>query len=337
LSIKALQVQGLPHARIVILIEASEESGSVHLEDYITYLEKSIATQDLIICLDSGAGNYEQFWTTTTLRGLISGDLTVKVLFEGSHSGKASGIVPSSFRILRIILDRIEDVQTGEIKVKELHVEVPAKRLEEIQSSAASLGKSVHEEFSFVPGGKPVNSDPAVLVLNRTWKPSLCITGVDGIPSLEVAGNVLRTHTSVKLSIRLPPTANVVKASKALQETLLRDPPYGAQVTWNEDKAKGGFNAPPLAPWLETALHKASNYFCKLPANFIGEGGSIPFMGMLQEKFPEAQFVITGVLGPESNAHGPNEFLHIGLGKKVTGCVASIVADHYVHVTSQKK
>jgi len=204
------------------------------------------------------------------------------------------------------------------------------------KSSAEGLGKLVYEEFSFVPGAGPVDTkDYFKLLLNRTWKPTLCVTGVDGIPTLSNAGNVLRTHSAVKLSIRIPPTANVDKCTAVLAATILKDPPYGAQVSWTVDKAKGGFEAPVLASWLETALHKASNFFCKKPANFVGEGGSIPFMGMLREKFPEAQFVITGVLGPESNAHGPNEFLHIDLGKKVTACVSSIVTDHYVECNSK--
>jgi len=286
--------------------------------------------------LDSGAGNYEQLWTTTTLRGLVSGDLIVKILKEGSHSGSASGIVPSSFRILRQLLDRIEDPYTGEIKVKELFTEIPPKRLEEIKSCSESLGKTVYAEFTFVPGAQPVTPDIYLMLQNRTWKPTLSITGVDGIPHLSVAGNVLRPYTAVKLSIRLPPTVNADAAAAALTSVLVANPPYGAHVSFTVDKAKSGFEAPQLAPWLETSLHKSSNFFCKKPANFIGEGGSIPFMGMLREKFPEAQFVITGVLGPGSNAHGPNEFLHVELGKKVTGCVASILADHFAHFSHQK-
>jgi len=288
------------------------------------------------VCLDSGAGNYEQFWTTTTLRGLISGDLNVKILREGAHSGQASGIVPSSFRILRQLLDRLEDSKTGEILIKELSVEVPPHRQKEIKSCAQSLGNSVYEEFT-LDHASPLSRDVETLIHNRTWKPTLSITGVDGIPPLHAAGNVLRPFTAVKLSIRLPPTVDAEKGAAIVRDVLVKDPPYGAKVSFTADKAKSGFDAPPLAPWLEHSLHKSSNFFCKKPANFIGEGGSIPFMGMLREKFPEAQFVITGVLGPQSNAHGPNEFLHVDLGKKVTACCASILADHFKHFSDQKK
>jgi len=231
---------------------------------------------------------------------------------------------------------RIEDPQTGEIKIKELSVEIPQHRSLEIKSCAHTLGKSVYEEFTW-ENASPVSSDVETLLINRTWKPTLSITGVDGIPPLTAAGNVLRPYTSVKLSVRLPPTADAEKCAAVLHDVLVKDPPYGAKVSFTVDKAKSGFDAPPLAPWLENSLHKSSNFFCKKPTNFIGEGGSIPFMGMLREKFPEAQFVITGVLGPQSNAHGPNEFLHIDLGKKVTACCSSILADHFKHFSEQKK
>uniref|UniRef100_A0A6B2L3A1 Peptidase M20 dimerisation domain-containing protein n=1 Tax=Arcella intermedia TaxID=1963864 RepID=A0A6B2L3A1_9EUKA len=330
-SIKALQLQGIPHARIVILIEGSEESGSPDLVDYITFYEKQIGSPTLIVCLDSGAGNYDQFWTTTSLRGLISGDLTVKILNEGCHSGTASGVIPSSFRILRLLLDRIEDSQTGEIKVPELFTEVPVFRKEEIKKCSVSLGDTVYKEMALVEGAKPVTLDVAQLIENRTWKPTLSITGVDGIPHTSVAGNVLRTHTTVKLSIRVPPRVDADAAVAALQKVLTANPPYGAHVQFTADKAKAGFEAPELSPWLDGALKKASQFYMGNPPNFLGEGGSIPFMGMLREKYPQAQFVITGVLGPQSNAHGPNEFLHIPFAKQVTGCVASILADHQAH------
>jgi acetylornithine deacetylase/succinyl-diaminopimelate desuccinylase-like protein len=166
-------------------------------------------------------------------------------------------------------------------------------------------------------------------VLNRTWRPALSLTGIDGIPPLSSAGNVLRPHTAVKLSLRLPPTVDGKRAGELLQELLLRDPPNGAHVSLKLEKSSSGWNAPALSPWLEKAIDDASQAFYGKPAMYMGEGGSIPFMGMLGEKFPGAQFMITGVLGPHSNAHGPNEFLHIPMGKKVTACVARVIADHH--------
>jgi len=331
LSVEALQKQNIPHARVVIIIEASEESGSPHLPKYMEHLEDRIGTPNLIVCLDSGCGNYEQFWITTSLRGLIAGDLTVKVLDQALHSGAFSGLVPSSFRIMRQLLERLEDVNTGRVKVEALHREIPQQRIDQTKSCAQSLGKAIYTDLPMVKGCKPVTEDLVELLLNKTWRPTLCVTGVEGIPPLSTAGNVLRTHTALKLSIRIPPGVDAEAAGEAVKKVLLADPPYGAEVSFNLEKSASGWESPALADWLGDAMNKGSNYFFNKPANYIGEGGSIPFMGMLGAKYPQAQFAITGVLGPSSNAHGPNEFLHIDQGKKVTATVASILADHYNH------
>jgi len=332
ISIEALQRQGLQHGRIEIVIEASEESGSPHLPEYVDLLvqQGKLVAPDLIVCLDSGCGTYDQFWVTTSLRGLVAGNLVIKILNEESHSGRASGIVPSSFRIARMLLERLEDTQTGVIKPKELYVDVPATRLLQIKSCGTALGSGVSSEFEFVKGATPVTDNVEELILNRTWRPTLCVTGVDGIPSLSNAGNVLRASTSLKLSIRIPPNLDAKKCAEFIKALLEKDPPYGAHVSFVYDKAGTGWEAPPMAPWLESAMQGASNYFCQKPASYLGEGGSIPFMGMLGQKFPAAQFVVTGLLGPNSNAHGPNEMLHIQMGKHVTSCVASIVHAHFL-------
>jgi acetylornithine deacetylase/succinyl-diaminopimelate desuccinylase-like protein len=333
-AILALQEQKLPHARCVILIEACEESGSYDLPAYVDHLSDRIGKPSLVVCLDSGCANYEQLWCTTSLRGLAGGNLTIKVLSEGVHSGDASGIVPSSFRILRELLSRIEDETTGRILLEGLHVEVPAERLAQAQEAAKVVGTAVYDKFPFLPGMVPMAEDLSELVLNRTWRPALSVTGVDGMPPLSSAGNVLRPFTSVKLSLRLPPTLDGKRAGDLLKKTLEDNPPYGAQVTLDLEKASTGWNAPALSPWLSQAIEDASRDFFGQPAMYMGEGGTIPFMGMLGEKYPDAQFMITGVLGPHSNAHGPNEFLHIPMGKRVTACVARVIARH--HEASQR-
>ncbi|WP_425477820.1 M20 family metallopeptidase [Luteimonas arsenica] len=327
-AIMALQEQKLPHARCVVLIEACEESGSYDLPAYVDHLADRIGQPSLVVCLDSGCGNYDQLWCTTSLRGLAGGNFTVKVLEEGVHSGDASGVVPSSFRLLRQLLSRIEDEDTGRILLDGLHVDIPAERLDQAKKCAEVLDTAVFDKFPFLPGMTPMSDELTELVLNRTWRPALSVTGIGGMPQLESAGNVLRPHTAVKLSLRLPPTLDGKRAGELLQEALLRDPPNGAQVTLELEKASSGWNAPAMAPWLESAVDAASQAFFKRPAMYMGEGGSIPFMGMLGEKFPGAQFMITGVLGPHSNAHGPNEFLHIEMGKRVTSCVAQVIAAH---------
>jgi acetylornithine deacetylase/succinyl-diaminopimelate desuccinylase-like protein len=328
-AIRALQEQGLPHARCVILIEACEESGSYDLPHYVDHLAERIGKPSLVVCLDSGCANYDQLWCTTSLRGLAGGNLRVDVLTEGVHSGDASGVVPSSFRVLRQLLSRLEDEATGAIRIEGLSVDIPGQRRQQASRAAEVLGTEVYDKFPFLPGMTPMGSDLTELILNRTWRPMLSITGADGIPALGSAGNVLRPFTSVKLSLRLPPTLDPRKATEILQRELTRDPPHGARVQFEVEKASTGWNAPTLAPWLEHAIDQASQEFFGAPAMYMGEGGTIPFMGMLGEKFPGAQFMITGVLGPHSNAHGPNEFLHIPTGKRVTSSVARVIAEHY--------
>jgi len=327
-AIEALQAQGVAHRRCVVLIEASEESGSPDLPAYVEALADRIRP-GLVVCLDSGCGDYDHLWATTSLRGIISGTLTVEVLSEGVHSGAASGIVPSSFRILRQLLGRIEDERTGEILVRECHVDVPPGRLTEVQAVAAVLGGDVGHGFPLVPGMRPVTLDPVQALLNNTWRPALAVTGVDGMPSLADAGNVLRPKTAVKLSLRLPPTADAPRAAQRVKEVLEAEPPYGARVTFSTGERPGtGWDAPVMADWLRDSVTRASRAYFNAPPMFDGLGGSIPFMSMLGERFPQAQFLVTGVMGPGSNAHGPNEFIDLPTGVKVTACVAQVLADH---------
>jgi len=328
-AIRALQEQGVPHARCVVLIEGCEESGSFDLPYYIDHLADRIGTPTLVVCLDAECGNYEQLWCTTSLRGNLVGTLKVAVLKEGVHSGGASGIVPSSFRALRLALDRLEDPATGESRLAELFDAIPAARIEQAGAAAAVLGENVHRRFPWAGDTRPVADDPVELLLNNTWRPTLSVTGADGLPATGSAGNTLRPWTAVKLSFRLPPTLDPKQAATAVKQALETDPPLGAQVEFRIDSAMGGWNAPPIADWLADSMQQASRAFFGKPALYMGTGGSIPFMGMLGEKFPGVQFLVTGVLGPNSNAHGPNEFLHIAKGKRVTACVARVLADHY--------
>ena len=327
-ALRLVQEQNLPHARCVVLIEACEESGSTDLPAYITHLAPRIGKPSLVVCLDSGCGNYEQLWMTTSLRGMVSGNLRVEILNEGVHSGDASGIVPESFRILRQLLSRIDDEQTGKVKLDALQVQIPNERLKQARLTAEVLGDEVWNKFPFVQGARPVVSDKVEMILNRSWRPALAITGIEGLPALGSAGNVLRPFTACKISLRIPPRVDPAVATRAVKEALEKDPPSGARVTFEGEKASIGWDAPPLAQWLASSVDRASRSFFGKPPMGLGEGGSIPFMGMLGEKFPEAQFLITGVLGPGSNAHGPNEFLHLPTGVRLTACVASVIADH---------
>ena len=327
-ALLALKEQAIALARCVILIEAGEESGSPDLPAYIDHLSSRIGEPSLVVCLDSGCGNYDQLWLTTSLRGIAMGNLSIRVLSEGVHSGDASGIVPSTFRILRTLISRLEDETTGEMKLDSLYVQVPPDRLGQARQAAKILGEEIHTKMPFVKGARAMASDVGELILNRTWKPQLAVTAIDGYPKPQDGGNVLLPYTTAKLSIRLPPTCDARDATAVVKKTLEKDPPYGAQVEFDAEDGQDGWNAPALAGWLEASLTRASEAHFGKPVAFMGEGGSIPFMAMLGAKYPKTQFVVTGVLGPHSNAHGPNEFLHIPTAKKVSACVASILADH---------
>jgi acetylornithine deacetylase/succinyl-diaminopimelate desuccinylase-like protein len=327
-AINTVRNHGGSHARCVVLIEATEESGSSDLPAYIEHLAPRIGELSLVVCLDSGCANYDQLWSTTSLRGLVIGTLEVSLLTEGVHSGDGSGIVASSFRVIRQLIERLEDNHTGQIKLADLTAAIPRGRVMQAARAAEVLGDEVWSKFPFQPGAQPVIHDNAELILNRTWRPALAITGADDLPPIANAGNVMRPRTRLKLSLRLPPSVDADAAAARVKKLLEADPPYGAHVTFEDDGANGGWDAPALAPWLETALDAASKRHFGKPAMYIGEGGSIPFMGMLGAKFPRAQFCITGVLGPSSNAHGPNEFLHIPTAKRLTLCIADVLTAH---------
>ncbi len=328
-AIRVLQEQNIPHAHCVVLIEGCEESGSFDLPYYIDLLEDRIGAPSLVVCLDAECGNYDQLWCTTSLRGNLTGTLRTDVLTEGVHSGTASGVVPSSFRVARQLISRIEDESNGQVLIEALHVEIPAQRLAQAEFAANTLGKLVYEKFPWaVDNPSPGDSNTEIL-LNNTWRPTLAITGAEGMPAMIDAGNVLLPFTELKLSFRLPPTCDADAAADAVKSVLEADTPPLAKVSFDVESTMAGWNAPEVADWLEAAMHKASNAFFGKPSMYMGTGGTIPFMGMLGERFPEAQFLITGLLGPKSNAHGPNEFLHIETGKRLTSCVAQVLEDHF--------
>lgn len=323
-ALLALREQNLPHARCILMIEACEESGSADLPYYVEHLAPRLGVPAVIVALDAGCGNYDQLWLTTSLRGQAAGTLTVRVLREGIHSGEASGIVPASFRIARHLLSRLENPQTGEV-VADFHTLIPEARMLQAGAAATALGDGLFGLLPFVPDARPVTDDLAELALNRTWRPQLTVTGLDGLPAVIDAAAVMQPATALKLSLRLPPTVDPDAAAHRMKSLLETDPPYGSEVTFQIDQASKGWNARPMKPWLQASLDTASRNAFGYPAALIGGGGGIPFLAMLGERFPDAQFVVTGVLGPQSNAHGPNEFLHLPTAKRITAVVAHLL------------
>ena len=327
-AIRLLQEQRIRHARCIVLIEACEESGSYDLPHYVERLQERIGTPSLVVCLDAECGNYEQLWCTTSLRGNLVGDLTVEALTEGVHSGAGTGIAPSVFRIARALLSRVESEVTGDLLIDEMTVPIPAARIEQARAAAAVLGSGIAGKLPFVDGARALSDSPVELVLNNTWRPTLAVTGAAGLPAMENAGNVLLPCVEFKLSFRLPPTADARVAAEAVKSRLETDAPYGVRVCFEVGSSLPGWDAPPVAPWLEASMRDASRAAFGRDAMYLGTGGSIPFIGMLGERFPETQFLVTGVLGPHANAHGPNEFLHLEYAQKLTVCVARVLADH---------
>jgi acetylornithine deacetylase/succinyl-diaminopimelate desuccinylase-like protein len=334
-AVAALKEQRVALPRCLVLIEACEESGSTDLPAHLSALGARLGEPSLVVCLDAECGNYEQVWCTTSLRGNLVGTLHVRVLTEGVHSGMATGIAPTAFRILEQLLARLESPVSGDLLLDELHVPLPPDRRAQASAAAQVLGSSVAGRLPWAQGVEAVSNDPTELIINKTWRPTLAVTGADGLPPVASAGNVLLPQIAVKLSLRLPPTCDAARAAHAVRDALEREPPYGAQVSFDAGSATGGWNAPAFAPWLEQSITRASRAVYGRAAVNIGCGGTIPFMGMLGERFPHTQFFITGVLGPHANAHGPNEFLHIAYAKKLTSCVSLVLADHARNLSSR--
>jgi len=320
-AVTGLLAAGGGHGRVLILIEASEESGSPDLAAHLDNLKERIGTPRLVICLDSGGLSFDRLWLTTSLRGNLVATVRVDVLTEGIHSGQGGGVVPSSFRILRHILSQVEDEATGRILLPELvGAGIPAAHRANIEVLTVEFPESA---APVVEGLHLLTPDPVDRLIARTWGAALEVTGADGLPKPQDGGNVLRPSTTLKLSLRLPPDVDAQAATDALISAIRTD--EGAHVTIDTEAAAQGWIAPPLEPGTAATLSAVSKERFGRDYGSVGEGGSIPFLPDLQEGFPGTPFVATGVLGPHSNAHGPNECLHIPMAKAVTHAVAELL------------
>jgi len=325
-SIRLLQEAGIPHPRCSFLIETCEESGSFDLPPYLDALSEELGDPDMIVVLDSGGPDYDHVWMTEALRGLVSGTLSVRVSHEGIHSGTSGGSIPSSFRIQRMLLDRVEDSSTGEVLIPEMHVEIDADIRDKAAALAEVVGDSVWEQLPTVDTLVRVAGSTEDMILAMNWQPTLSIIGADGMPPVQVAGNVLRTNTDLKLSFRIPPGVDSESVLERARQILEADPPYGAEVTFSPDSCADGFHAPPLEGGVSKAINEASMTLTGLPPLASWTGGTIPFMAMMQGKYPEATFLCTGSSGPGNNAHGPDEKLHIPSSKRLTAVLSATVA-----------
>ena len=327
-AIEAMEANGIAHARCVVLIEASEESGSPDLEAYLDALADHLGAVELLICLDSGALTYDRLWVTTSLRGLINVELTVRVLEHSQHSGSASGVVPSSFRLLRQLLDRVEDATTGTVLVESMHVTIPEAEMRSAHDLAAEFGDVIAKELPTVAGLELMGRSAEDRLIQRTWHPTLSVIGMSGIPLPDIAGNVLRAFTTAVLSFRIPPLTDTAAASDEVLRILSADPPSNAQVEVTVRSDGDGWSAPTFAPWLTAALDAASLDAFGRPVGYTGEGGSIPFLASLGRRYPGVQFVATGVGGPQANAHAIDEMLDLPTAVGVTNAVVTVLAAH---------
>lgn len=320
---------GRPYGRCVVLIEASEESGSPHLGAYLDLLADRFGPggPGLVVCLDSGAATYDRLWSTTSLRGLVNAVVRVDVLTEGIHSGSGGGVVPDSFRLLRQLLSRIEDEKTGEVLLDSCRIAVATDRRLAAERLVAELGGSPAGHFPVVGSLRLASGGTAAdQLVAQSQTAALACTGLDGMPAVADAGNVLRPYTALKLALRIPPGASSTEVGAELVARLTADAPEGATVSVHDLICADGFDAPARAGWLGSAVDEASEALFGAAGRDLGEGGTIPFLSALATSYPDAQFLVTGVLGPESNAHGPNEMLHLPTATRLTAAVAHVLS-----------
>jgi acetylornithine deacetylase/succinyl-diaminopimelate desuccinylase-like protein len=328
-AVKACQDNNWPLPRIGIILEASEESGSTDLKYYLEKLSKLIGNPSLIFGLDSSCIDYNRLWTTSSLRGVFSMNLKVSLLKLGYHSGNGGGFVADSFLVLRMLLDRIEDSKTGKLLDEYLYPTVPVDKKAEIDHLASTMGDHILDGIEFYKNTQPMTNDKVELILNNTWRPTVTITGANGFPELDKAGNVLRQNSEVKISFRLPPLVSAKEVFTRIKNKLTENPPYNAKIDLTtSDVANDGWNQRPFSKDLNNILNDASNKFFDLDCDSYCEGGSIPFVNFFSDKFPKSEVIIMGVTGPGSNIHSTDENLHIEYCKKIICCLTYIISDY---------
>eukprot|EP01083_Nonionella_stella_P046907 125601_1 len=338
-ALKALKAQGTKHCRMVITMEAGEESGSPDMIYWLDQLKDHIGTNvSLVICLDSGCGNYDQLWITPSLRGMMAGDLKVSMLREQLHSGEGSGVIADTARVHRMLLNRVEDVNTGYVTVPETHCVIPEAHQNYVDKATCILKEGVFNEMPLLAGIKPVTDDCKQLLMNQLWEPTMTVIANDhgSLPPLP-GSNIIRTETNMRLSFRLPPCVVPEKALEAVKATLLKEPlPYGAKVTFENTMMGSGWASNSAAGgWLETSITDSSTTFFGKAAAFKGMGGSIPIINDFQGRYTDAEIIVSGVAGPQSNMHAVNETLDVPAVKKLTSAFAKILADHAENVAKR--
>eukprot|EP01134_Creolimax_fragrantissima_P007648 CFRG7648T1 len=329
LSIQAAREQGVPLPRICILLETEEESGSENLLYLMeqAQVKEALGKPDICICLDSETADYDKIWVTSSLRGLAACNLKIEVMESGQHSGLAGGIVPETFTIARQLLDRLEDSTTG-VVVDEFNSQPDDKKRNEAKEVAEYHGSSLFTNFKLLEGVSAMSEhDLAQMYLQNVWYASLSVTGGCGLPDVSDAGNVLRPWTQLRVGIRLPPNVNGHDAAKKLEEVLTKDPPYGCKISVTGLQGGNGFCTKPFPIYLNDSIRDASMAFFGQAHSSFGIGGSIPFLSELGQKYPEAQIIPMGAMGPDCNAHNPDESIDLPYAKKFVCFLSHLLGD----------
>lgn len=278
--------------------------------------------------MDSGAFDYNQLWLTSSLRGVCIVELNVEFGKSGYHSGEVGGIIPETFRIVRQLLDRIDNAATGMV-VDDFQVEIPQWAKDEAQFMANLSGSEMHSKYDYCDGGACMDQDNLPeMYLNNTWRANMSITGAAGLPDTSIAGNVVRSSTAVKISLRLPPSATPASCEAKLIEILSANPPNNAKVTVKGGHSGQGWCMKPMDPWLTSVVKRAgSDFFEGKDTGSYGMGGSIPFLAELDKMYPDTTILALGLIGPKSNAHAVNECINLTFAKKLTKALSHLIAE----------
>lgn len=332
-ALEALRAANQAHPQVILLLETSEESSSVDLPAHLAAHGGLLGQPDLIVCLDTFVPDTSRLWHSTSMRGIVVADLSVAVAREGLHSGLVGGVVPSSFRLLRALLDRIENSSTGACLLPSLHADVPAGHCDALRRQA-ERSRPPASGLPLLPGVRPLSGDPLAQLLAQSWEPSVAYVGMDGMPATGAAGSVLRASTTVRLSIRLPPTVRAIDAVAALRATLEADPPAGATVRLDVHGAEDGWSTT-VPEGLGVLLDEAGVAGYGARAAECGGGATIPPLGILARRFPEAAIVPLGLVTPSCNPHGPDEHIDLDSAERLTIALATLLASHAPSSTPQ--
>lgn len=325
-AVETLRRSKMKHPRIVAIFETQEESGSSDLEGYLHQLKAKIGSPECFIVLDNQCGDYNRLWLNTSLRGNISGTLSVSTMSYGVHSGSFSGIVPDPFTVAMTLLGRIQHPETGEILLDTLQAQIPALRLKQIQEVSLRMGDQIWKTAPLLENVQPKYGNNDAILIQSTWKPSLTIIGIDGIPSIQNAGNVIQGSVSLRLSFRIPPGIDIDNALQSINDCFTQNIPYGCSVTWNSLEYLPGWCAPSHSVKYEKLFHDAGEQVFEEKTLACGQGASIGFIPKFEKLFPKTEIILIGVLGPQSNAHSPNEALNVLYTQKLIETIAIVLS-----------